>query len=278
MFPLSTFSSTSEVCGVCVGKNANKTTHCGFLFAVPEENGKGKKCYFLHLGSPLNLFTEQEKDTFQWKGYISQNPNYQWKPFANFPSQLKNLITSACVLISENNEALPYGLFHSEGTQFDKFGKIHLGEDSDGLTCGTFVKIVLSNSGVDIIDNRNWPDDRADDLSWAENIIVEWNAGLKDLEVQLNDIRNRIRITNRDKEANIRRRDKIQGKIAILKDAILRTEDAIQDYFERYRPEEVASASYFDFQKLPLNFDYPCGCPGVKILGEDLYSRLPVQQ
>ena len=166
MSPIFEFSKSKELFAICIGRTDSKITHSGFLYSEGE-TPEDSKYYFLHLGGPIHLSNDSEFPTASCKGYIYEFGHYIWLPILCDEEQ-KNLLTSKCILISKQNRSLPYSIIHDENTTFDAKGILKLGANSFGLTCSSFVKTVLKSQNIDIIDDSDWPDERDDDVEWAE--------------------------------------------------------------------------------------------------------------
>lgn len=277
MNPITQFSKTDEICAIAVGKTEDTNTHCGFLYN--SELGSSKNSFFLHLGNPLHLYNEAELDQNNFLGYINSKPNFLWLPFSDVPTQFLKLIRSKCIIIAKKNNALPYGVFHDEETFFDAEGNLILGQDSNGLTCATFVKVVLKGCGVDVLEENGWPEERETDVYWLNGMIEHYKKDVVGLHKYGRTISERIK---KSKDAGEivyckLKKTKILSKVATLNKTIQELRDGTKSVFKRYRPEEISACSFRSYTTFPIRFEYPAGHPnpGARILGEELLNLLP---
>jgi hypothetical protein len=276
------FSNSGEICAVAIGKpGGGPYTHCGLLYNSSQLNDNNS--FFLHLGDPFHLYNEQENDAVingkPWHGYLTTKSNFIWLPFVDIPVAILRLIRTKCIVIANANEALPYGVFHEEETSFDAHGKLILGRDSTGLTCSSFVKVVLKDSGVNIIDDVDWPDDREGDVDWLNWMITFYSDLFQKLRRNLDDLTTRIKDCNDRTE--LAKLKLLRSKYSAKRDTVGRTirdlKNGTEDLVKRYRPEEVSACSFKSFSDFPIKFEYPASANrhGAGILGVQLLQVLP---
>lgn len=277
MISITQFSKTDEICAIAVGKTEGTNTHCGILYNSEIEISKNS--FFLHLGSPLHLYNETEFDQNSFKGYITSKANFLWRPFSDVPTQFLKLIRTKCIIIAKKNNALPYGVFHDEDTYFDAKGILILGQDSNGLTCTTFVKVVLKTCGVDVLDENGWPEERETDVYWLEGMIEYYKNNVTSFHKMSKDIDKKINKSEYKEEIILLKlkKTKILSKVSTLNKTIQEFREGTKSVFKRYRPEELSASSFRSFTEFPIKFEYPDGHPnpGARILGEKLLKLLP---
>lgn len=66
--------------------------------------------------------------------------------------------------------SIPYGLKYP-GAKFRPDGTIEIPSGASGLTCATFVAAVLDAAGVKVIDETTWPEGRAGDREWQQEVV-----------------------------------------------------------------------------------------------------------
>lgn len=278
MNPITQFSKTNEICAVAIGKTNESNTHCGILYNSEDLNIKNS--FFLHLGNPLHLYNETENDENNYQGYNSSSSNFLWLPFNDVPISLLRLIRTKCRVIAKKNNALPYGIFHDENTYFDAIGNLILGQDSSGLTCATFVKVVLKGSGLNIIDEKEWPDDRVSDLDWLKGMVEYYKEEISKFHNNIRTISNNINKSNNTVEITFLKleKTKLLTKVDKLNNVIMDFRDGTKSFFRRYRPEEVSACSYQSFHNFPIKFKYTIDSSqkGAEYFGEQLLQLLPV--
>lgn len=277
MNSITQFSKTDDICAVAVGKAIGEKTHCGILYNSELEGSKNS--FLLHLGNPLHLYNQTEFDQNTFPGYSTTSPNFLWLSFSDVPTQLLKLIRTKCITIAKKNNALSYGVFHDEDTFFDAEGNLILGQDSNGLTCATFVKVVLKGSGVNVIDDTDWPEEREKDVDWLYGLIDFYKKDVISFQAKAREIQNIINKNKNNAEVILLRyeKTKILAKIDKLNKTIQEFREGTKSVFKRYRPEEIAGSSFRSFTTFPIKFEYPTGHanPGAGLLGKELLNVLP---
>lgn len=283
MNQIGTFKDSSEICAIAVGKSTDVFTHCGILYSS-EKDGK-RNTYFLHLGNPLYLYNNSDNAGDEYN-YISVYSNFIWMPFNNVPVQLLRLTRTKCELISHKNRALPYGIFHDEKTEFDAEGNLILGTDSSGLTCASFVKVVLKGSSIDVLDDTDWPDDREEDLNWLNSLIADYDKVVSEMQEKIKIIDDKIGAFKSQKtspviQINIKiltdEKNKIGKKILLFSKVIEELKEGREDFFKRYRPEEISAAGFSAFELFPIKCRYDGDESekiGAEIMGVELVKQL----
>lgn len=274
MFPVSEFSKSKESFAICVGRTDSVLTHSGFLYSVgesPEESN----CYFLHLGGPIHLTNDSEFATVSSKGYVYEFGHYVWLPILCDEEQ-KNLLTSKCILISKQNRNLPYSILHDENTTFDAKGVLKLGVNSFGLTCSSFVKTVLKSQNINIIDESDWPDERPDDLEWAEHMLTVYDKSINSFDEGIKVLTAKEKDPKENKLIIQSTIQKLKGYRDLMIKARKRIDIDKEVCFRRYRPEEVASAANLEFKDMPIKYEYfDKSRVGAGELGLNLREKLP---
>jgi hypothetical protein len=277
MNSINQFSKTAEICAIAVGKTEGTNTHCGLLYSTETENGKSS--FFLHLGNPLHLYNDNELDQNNFQGFNTSKPNFLWLPFSECPTQFLKLIRSKCIIIAKKNNALPYGVFHDEETFFDAEGNLILGQDSNGLTCATFVKVVLKGCGVNVLDDKDWPEERETDEDWLNGMIEHYKEDVKKIHEILKTVTEKIKKSKDAGEIAFLKleKTKILSKVATINKTIQEFREGTKSIFKRYRPEELSASSFRSYTTFPIQFEYPAGSPnpGAGFLGEELLKILP---
>lgn len=277
MNSITQFSKTDEICAITVGKTEGTNTHCGLLYNSEIESNKNS--FLLHLGNPLHLYNEPELNQSNFQGYNTSRPNFLWLPFSDVPTQFLKLIRSKCIIIARKNNALPFGVFHDEETFFDAKGNLVLGQDSNGLTCATFVKVVLKGCGVDVLDENGWPEERETDVYWLNGMIEHYKKDVGRFHEIVRSISERMKKSKDVVEIACLKleKTKILSKVATLNKTIQEFRDGTKSVFKRYRPEEISASSFRSYTTFPIKFEYPAGQPnsGARILGEELLNLLP---
>jgi hypothetical protein len=269
MNPITHFSNSSEICSISIGIEPEGNTHCGILYKT--EKGP----FFLHLGNPLELSNESESNIKH--GYLTNRKQYIWLPFKNLHSAKQVLIKTKCISIAETNKSLPFGIYIDEEAHFDAIGNLKMGKDSTGLTCASFVRVVLRSIHLKIIDDSGWPDDRPDDLIWLKKLINYYKGRLDHLKQRMGIIDNTLRQTLNTTQIHILRfqRTNALAEIDTLNKALNGLKKGLDYCFMRFRPEEVSGVCYRDVKEWPFKFEYfEPGRDGAGKLGEDLLHHL----
>ncbi len=174
---------------------------------------------------------------------------------------------------------LPYSVFHDEDTNFDAVGNLKLGQDSRGLTCTTFAKVVLKGCYVDVLDDVGWPDEREEDVFWLNGMIKYYKENVKDLQKKRKLLTKEVKRETNYKIISLLKlkKTKISVKINKLNESIKDFIEGTESVFKRYRSEEFSASAYCSFSQFPIKFEYPPESPyeGAKIMGEKLLVLLP---
>ena len=269
MFSLAEFSGHEDLCAVGFGKETETITHCGLLYKVT--TGGKTNCFMIGLGLPKELINDSEAE------YVESKKHYLWKNFQNVPDEIKSLIASKCFVIYEMNKTrgLQYGIFYDENTRFDANGVLFLGENADGLTCGTFVMTLLKGSGINLIDETEWPDERAGDEEWLLSCVSSFEVYIEKMKVRLKELNLKYKLASRSAQSGINiDRQKLINCLREWEEVIGRLKEGKDCVFKRFRPEEVAAAAYEDFASLPMFFHCKGYVLGACCLGKHLFDSI----
>ncbi|MGA2408008.1 MAG: hypothetical protein ABSF81_14825 [Bacteroidales bacterium] len=272
MNPISHFSNSEEICCISIGIEREGNTHCGILYKTE------KGSFFLHLGNPVELLNES--DSNPKFGYLAKRQQYRWLPFINLHTAKQTLIKTKCIAIAETNKSLPFGIYIDEEAHFDAIGKFKMGKDSTGLTCATFVSVLLRSINLKIIDDSSWPEDRPDDLVWLQKLVDYYEGRVIYLREGLKAIQDKLRFTLNLQQTHILRFQKtsILAEIDKLNRSLQGLRKGLEFCFMRFRPEEVAGVCFKDVNEWPFKFEYSePGKAGAGKIGEDLLYYLKSQ-
>lgn len=203
----------------------------------------------LHLKLLIKLMGEVKEVHLGWHhDFVFQDiehfDSYIWAVPQIPPSRLKS-VAAKCFIIAENQKKnknpLPYAIGYYSLRSFDKEG-IYIDVDGIeyGMTCATFILTVFKSVGVDLIDWKEWPKGREEDLPWFNTILSYLEKGVE------------------------------RGMVSSLHYENVKTESNCA----RYRPQEVFSSVYCMKNDTPAKFQ--C-CESFGNTVKDYTRKLPPQ-
>ncbi|WP_291997005.1 hypothetical protein [Candidatus Accumulibacter sp. ACC012] len=144
---------TDEMLGIAIGTpNSPNQRHIGFIYRLNEESDPR----FCHLAWHHILCDELYE------------PPYLWG--ASALDQVNNTVMAAYVAtLQQNSNVVNYG-FSVDGLFFRDDGQYVVQPIGRGLTCATFILVVLRRNGFELLKTDDWGD-RPGDAEWQNQII-----------------------------------------------------------------------------------------------------------
>jgi hypothetical protein len=98
-------------------------------------------------------------------------PEYMWADFAELVQEDRRVMAGFLSKIGTRGPLIPFGLA-IEGIKFDlSTGELLDVPHGGGMTCATFVFVVLKVLGHEVVDLGGWPTDRREDVVWQTDIV-----------------------------------------------------------------------------------------------------------
>lgn len=145
------FSDVDYV-GLAIAQVNERQNHCGFLVRL--DNGQPR---IVHLGSHYCLRDEKPSREYGWVDLP-------------LPQSEKRVLSVLVDNIAKHNPAtIPYALDFI-GVHFDQdTGKIVTPPPGKGMTCATFIVVVLAEHGHQLVLLETWPTE--EDTTWQEWVV-----------------------------------------------------------------------------------------------------------
>lgn len=263
MYNFSNFTDKDDWCAVCIGKE-NQSFHCGLLYKI--QNGKSSRSFMIHLTLPNTVVNEDVLP-------LSNRRKYFWDKFIGIPNETLMLLATKCETIfnSNNQSGINYGLIYDKDSQFDIAGNLVLGKKADGLTCSTFVLAVLNSVGIKLIDETKWPILRDDNGAFIDYLIDVCEEGIIFTKAKIEKLNSTIKLSsNKNKVQHINDRKKYLSQVLELNKLRDKLDQKTDDFYQRFKPTEVAGIAYTDSENFPVKFHCENGKLGAWILGSML--------
>ena len=129
-----------EHVALVIKRLGGEDTHCGLLYRAHD----GGQLLFIHLADHFRLNVGQPEE-----GYYFVLPSLD-------SSDAKGL-AAACGIVALRRPDIPYG-FVPRGVSFNVTnGEVILKDDSSGVTCASFITMLLSSLGHELLVENEWP-------------------------------------------------------------------------------------------------------------------------
>lgn len=116
----------------------------------------------------------------------------------------------------------------------------------------------MKGSGINVVDDLSWPEDREEDLVWLNAVINSYKNSVEDFQNERKKIGlNIAKCSKEEKQHYLDYSNKLLNKIIILNTTIKGLEEGAFSLFKRYRPEEITACSFEASSLHPIKFVYP---------------------
>lgn len=96
--------------------------------------------------------------------------HYKWAEISDVDPRTREIVSAYLELVGVDPN-VPYS-FAFEGLSFDRdTGELVDVGEGQGLTCASFVSVVLASIGIELIDLDGWPIGRPDDISFHARVV-----------------------------------------------------------------------------------------------------------
>lgn len=154
---LSSFRGVEGV-GVALRRVRENGLHAALVYRVDDFGPQ-----LLHLGWHQMLMSAAA---------IDENCPYRWAQLAELEREDLRVLANFTHMIATQQPIIPYGL-DERGISIDRATGLVTCADGCGLTCATFILIILETYGYFVINKDDWPTGRSEDIEFRNWVIQE---------------------------------------------------------------------------------------------------------
>ncbi len=142
--------------GVGIRKSAPQQHHVAFIYEAPDSSLRLSHLEWHRRFRPYDLWNNQ----------------YYWSSADGMEALNRKTVAAWLFALSQNPQIIDYGLSF-EGCEFtqDATGSwAFISQSGKGITCATFIMLVLETVGFPLLEKGTWPA-RAEDTSWQNSML-----------------------------------------------------------------------------------------------------------